>query len=58
MYYLQNGMTINGNVQVTGNGVMFFNQLGPIKLNGKSAVNVTAPTSEPYRGVLIFQSRS
>jgi len=60
------GLTIAGNVTVNGTGVTFYNtgtaggshKYAPIKINGGLTVNLTAPTSGTYQGILFFQDRA
>lgn len=57
-YVLKSGIIMNGTPTLTGDGVTFYNNSGSFTLNGTSATNLSAPTSGPYAGVLVFQSRS
>jgi hypothetical protein len=57
------GLTINGSVNVTGTGVTFFdtypnsqsNKYGAISITGSGTVNLSAPTSGTYKGLLFYQ---
>jgi hypothetical protein len=61
------GLTVTGNACVSGSGVIIYNagsnypssggSFGGITLSGNGTFNLTAPTTGPYAGVLIFQSR-
>ncbi len=61
------GFAVSGNGIVSGSGVMIYNagsaypnpggSFGSISFSGNTTVNLSAPTSGPYAGVLIFQSR-
>jgi hypothetical protein len=62
------GFTVTGNGSVSGNGVMIYNagsnynggsgsNFGGIALSGNGTVSLTAATTGPYAGILIFQSR-
>jgi hypothetical protein len=61
------GLTVSGNASITGQGVLIYNagsnypnsggNFGGITLSGNGTFNLSAPTSGPYSGVLIFQSR-
>jgi Ca2+-binding RTX toxin-like protein len=61
------GFTVSGNGSVTGTGVMIYNcgsnypgtggTYGGITLSGTGTLNLTAPTTGPYAGIVIFQSR-
>lgn len=58
------GLTISGNSTVNGAGVMIYNtygggySYGPVSISGNSDVSLSAPTTGPQAGVLIFQDRS
>jgi Putative Flp pilus-assembly TadE/G-like len=60
------GLQINGGVNVTGAGVTFFNtypgtltnKYGAIDIEGTGTVNLSAPTSGPYAGLLFYQDPS
>jgi Flp pilus assembly protein TadG len=50
---------LNGNVTLTGSGVTFYIKNGvSITMNGNSTVDLSAPTSGPYAGMLFFGERS
>ncbi len=62
------GFSVNGAATVNGSGVMIYNAgsnynggtgstYGGVTLGGSGAVNLSAPTSGVYAGVLLFQSR-
>ncbi len=60
------GFAVSGNGTVSGSGVMIYNagsaypsaggSFGGISFSGNTTANLSAPTSGPYAGVLIFQS--
>lgn len=53
------GLTTNNNSRLTGSAVTIFLAVGgSITMNATTIVNLTAPTSGPYAGVAIFESRS
>jgi hypothetical protein len=66
------GLTVSGNANVTGNGVLLFNggsaynattgsdggTYGSITLSGNGTYVLIAPTSGIYAGILIFQDRN
>lgn len=67
LYIIEGGdLRINGGdanasslVQLAGAGVTFYFASGTsMKLNSKATLNLTAPTSGPYSGILFFASRS
>ncbi len=61
------GFSVSGNGSVSGSGVMIYNagsaypnaggSFGAISFSGNTTVSLSAATSGPYAGVLIFQSR-
>jgi hypothetical protein len=61
------GLTVTGNASVTGTDVFIYNagsnypnsggNFGGITLSGDGTFSLSAPTSGPYAGILIFQSR-
>ncbi len=63
------GLSVSGAAAVSGTNVTVFNfgtayngttdggSFGPITLSGSGAVNLTAPTTGTYAGILIFQGR-
>jgi hypothetical protein len=67
-YVIQGGgMSVSGNAGLTGSGVFIYNagsafptsggSFGAISLSGNGSFNLTPPTSGPYAGLMIFQSR-
>ncbi|MGH9482107.1 MAG: pilus assembly protein TadG-related protein [Terriglobales bacterium] len=57
-YVLDSGVIMNGTPNMTGSGVTFYNASGGFTLNGSSSSNLSAPTTGPYAGILVFQSRT
>jgi hypothetical protein len=61
------GLTVSGNASISGSGVMIYNagssypvsggNFGGITMSGNGTFNLSALTTGPYAGVLIFQSR-
>ncbi len=63
------GVTVSGNAAVSGSGITLFNtgsnyngttdggNFGGIGLSGNGNINLNAPTTGPYAGILIYQSR-
>jgi hypothetical protein len=62
------GFTVTGSASITGTGVMIYNagsnynggsgsSYGGITLSSRGAVNLLAPTTGPYAGIVFFQSR-
>jgi Flp pilus assembly protein TadG len=58
--YIVNGsMTINGNANVTGTGVTFYiTNSGSVTINGTGNVQLSAPTTGAYAGILLYQDPS
>lgn len=60
------GLSIAGSATVNGTGVTFYNTgtasgstaFAPVKINGGLTVNLTAPTTGTYQGILFFQDRA
>jgi CSLREA domain-containing protein len=67
---LGGGLSVAGNGSLSGSGVIIFNAgssyngtsdggtFGSISIGGNGTINLSAPTSGPYAGVAIFQSRA
>jgi hypothetical protein len=59
VYVLEGDLKVNANAVVTGSGVTIYMKGGSaISMNGNGTVNLTAPTSGDYAGVLFFGDRS
>lgn len=60
VYYVSgNDFQINANANVTGSGVTIYLQAGSeVSINGTAYVNVSAPTSGTYSGILFFGDRN
>lgn len=64
LYILKGGgLTLSGGSNIIGTGVTFYNTgtaatYKKIDLSGGSTTNLSAPTSEPFEGILFFQDRS
>lgn len=60
LYYVKNGGLDWHNGSISGTGVTIFltgSSPGGIAINGNMTVNLTAPTSGPYRGLVLYQDR-
>ncbi|HEY6444547.1 MAG TPA: pilus assembly protein TadG-related protein [Candidatus Acidoferrales bacterium] len=57
VYVISGGnLTIGGNATVTGTGVTFYFTNGAtISVSGSASLQLTAPTTGPYAGILFFQ---
>lgn len=52
-------LTIPGNSTITGDGVTFyFTNDATIQMNGTPTINLTAPSSGTYQGILMWQDKS
>lgn len=58
LYWLDGQLTIRGGTQTAVPGVTFFVNTGSVDLNGNAKLLLPAPTTGPYAGISIFQSRS
>lgn len=61
LYYLKNGSLDWRNGTVSGTGVTIYlagPTLSGISINGNMTVNLSAPTSGPYDGLVIYQNRN
>ena len=63
VYYLKGGgLSISGNANLTGTGVMLYNDPGStggtISLAGNGAITLSPPTTGNYKGISIFQNRT
>jgi hypothetical protein len=62
IYYLDGGgLSMSGNGSISGSGVMIYNDPkggGTINLSGNGSLNLTAPTTGLYQGIVIFQARN
>lgn len=63
IYCVTSGMHWTGGT-ISGDGVMFYivnnpgNQANGVNINGNAFVNLSAPTSGPYQGILFYGARS
>jgi Putative Flp pilus-assembly TadE/G-like len=63
-YYIEDndgdgtGFRITGTPVVTGTEVFFYIAAGQLKIAGGANVNLSAPTSGPFKGILFFQNRT
>ncbi|HEY6234218.1 MAG TPA: pilus assembly protein TadG-related protein [Candidatus Elarobacter sp.] len=55
LYEFDAGVTANGVTNVSGSGVTIYNDSGQLIING-STVNLSAPTTGNYAGVLFYQN--
>jgi len=60
VYYISGGdFQINANASITGSGITIYLAAGAsVSINGNAYVNLSAPTSGTYSGILFFGDRS
>jgi hypothetical protein len=51
------GLTVSGG-SISGNGVTLYFQAGSVVFNGSTSINLVAPTTGTYAGILFFQNPS
>jgi len=54
IYCITGAFTTSGNDELTGSGVVLVLQAAGITLNGNSRIQLSAPTSGPFAGLLIY----
>jgi hypothetical protein len=52
------GLTVNGGGRITVNNALLYIEAGEADLTGNGVTRLLAPTSGPYTGISIFQSRT
>ncbi|MDW8222070.1 MAG: pilus assembly protein TadG-related protein [Gemmatales bacterium] len=62
IYYLQGGgLQVSGQGNLTGNGVLIYNDprssADDVNISGQGRVEISAPSSGPYQGLVIYQRR-
>lgn len=58
VYILQGNLNVSGSGGILGNGVTFYFSSGSLEVSGTPNVDLVAPTTGTYAGVLIFQNQS
>jgi Flp pilus assembly protein TadG len=59
VYYINGNLNIGSSSSISGTGVTFYvTNGGSISIQGGATVNLSAPTTAPYAGMLIYQDRS
>ena len=56
-YYVRGNITIGAQSTIKGTGVTIYLENGGVTMNGGATVEMAAPTSGYYQGVLFFQAR-
>jgi Flp pilus assembly protein TadG len=57
LYYL-NGLSLTGSGTVSGTSVTLYNNSGAVNVTGSQTVQLVAPTTGTYAGILFYQNRS
>jgi hypothetical protein len=57
LYIIGGNLQLTGSGSMNGSGITFYTE-GATTLTGSGNMSLSAPTSGPYSGVLVFQSRS
>jgi Flp pilus assembly protein TadG len=57
-YILKNGISLSGSGSITGSGVTLYLSGGSINIGGTGTMNLSAPTSGTYQGILFYQDPS
>jgi hypothetical protein len=59
LYIIEKSFTLNNGVKLTGTGVtLFFAKGVDMKINGGATLNITAPTTGVYSGIVMFGDRT
>jgi Flp pilus assembly protein TadG len=59
LYIINGALSVGGGTTVTGAGVTFYFPVGgSVSMGNGAVINLTAPTSGTYDGILIYQNRS
>ena len=57
-YIVKGGISLGGQSEISGTGVTIYIQSGGVSMAGGTAVNLTAPSSGDWQGILFYQDRS
>jgi hypothetical protein len=57
VYVITGSLTLAGQAEISGTGVTIYIVNGGVTMAGGTAVNLTAPTSGPWQGILMYQRR-
>src|SRR5439155_10160199 len=58
VYYVSGDFNVNANANITGSGVTIYMDTGGVSINGNATVNLSAPTTGTYAGMLFMGSRT
>src|SRR6185369_7999281 len=56
-YYVRGNVNLGSQTSLSGTGVTIYLENGYINMQGGATVNLTAPTSGYYQGILVYQAR-
>jgi hypothetical protein len=57
-YFVRGGINLGGQTTLNGTGVTIYLETGGVNMAGGASVNLTAPGSGYYQGILFFQART
>jgi len=57
-YVVKGGISLGAQTSLNGSGVFIYVESGPIGMSGGASVNLSAPTTGTYAGVLFYQDRA
>jgi Flp pilus assembly protein TadG len=58
IYVVKNGISLGGQTTLNGTGVTIYLQSGGVSMAGGASVNMTAPSSGDWQGILFYQDRA
>ena len=58
IYILKNGLSVSGNSELIGEGILLYVSSGRVDFSGGSTIRLAAKTSGSYANLLIYQDRS
>lgn len=58
IYYIKGNLQFNGVASISGNGVTFYFSSGSLTMNGGAHLDLVAPTTGEYAGILYYQNPS
>jgi hypothetical protein len=57
-YVIKGGIAMTGQTTIRGTGVTLYIETGGVTMDGGATVDLTAPSSGYYQGILLFQARN
>ena len=58
LYILKGGISMGGQTTITGSGVTIYLQSGGVSMAGGASINLSAPSSGDWQGILFYQDRA